>query len=130
MQWAAAHWQLNICQLLLKKGADVEARNWGGIYTPRTPLGIACSSGKYEKFTSTNFRQNYATDTLDLLLQSGLDIHASVEIDNNLYYLGGVTTVYTLPHSIKRAIAQQFSWLMHKYTQAITCDGLLPCIES
>jgi hypothetical protein len=129
MQWAAAHWQLEICQLLLAKGADVEAYNWGGIYTPVTPLGIACSIGYYRQFALTNIEKKHATDTLGLLLESGLDTHASVEIDHNLYYLAAGITMTTLPHSVRRAVAQQFLWLMRKYIQATTYDGLLSYTE-
>lgn len=129
VQWAAAHWQLKICQLLLAKGADVEARNWGGLYTDVTPLGIACASGDYKQFTFANFRQKHATDTLDLLLESGLDTHASVEVDYNLYFLSEYMSQGRGPHSIRRAVARQFSWLVRKYIQATTCDGLLVCSE-
>lgn len=125
MQWAAAHWQLEVCQLLLAKGADVEAYNWGGIYTPVTPLGIACSIGYYQQFAFTNIEIKHATDTLGLLLESGLDTDASVEVDGNLLYLGESITMTKLPHSVRHAAAQQFSWLMQKYIQATTYDGLL-----
>lgn len=33
------------------------------------------------------------------------------------------------PHPIRRAMAQQFSWLTRRYIQAITCDGLLSYTE-
>jgi hypothetical protein len=129
VQWAAAHWQFNVCQLLLAKGADVEARNWGGIFKPATPLGMACSAASYNQFTVTNFRPKHATDTLGLLLESGLDTDVSVEIDYNLYYLSEGLTQRWLPHSIRRAVAQQFSWLMRKYTQDTTYGELAPCTE-
>ncbi|GAB7331330.1 hypothetical protein MBLNU13_g02769t1 [Cladosporium sp. NU13] len=129
LHWAAAHWQFHICQLLLAKGADVEARNWVGIYVPVTPLGIACCSGDYRQFAFTNFRPKHATDTLDLLLESGLDTHVSVEIDYNLHHLGESMTRSMVPPSIRRTFAQQFAWLMRKYIKATTCGGLLSCTE-
>lgn len=125
MQWAAAHWQFDICQLLLAKGADVEARDWVGIFKPVTPFGIAYSIGNYQQLAFANCRLKHATDTLRLLLETGLDIQASVEIDHALISLGDSISYFRAPHSIKRAVAQQFSWLTREYILAITCDGML-----
>lgn len=129
MQWAAAHWQLEICQLLLAKGADVEARDWGAIYEPLTPLGIACSIDYFCPTAFTNVETKHATDTLCLLLESGLDTHASVELDHNLGFLSEGIAMTTAQRPIRRAMAQQFSWLMRRYIQAITCDGLFSYTE-
>jgi hypothetical protein len=125
MQWAAAHWQLEVCQLLLAKGADVEAYNWDEDFTPVTPLGIACFMGYNRQLAFTNIETKHAIDTLGLLSENGLDTHASVEIDHNLFFLGEGISQTKLPHSVRRAVAQQFSWLMRKYIQATTYDGLL-----
>lgn len=127
VQWAAGYWQLDVCRLLIAKGADVEARNWGGMFVPATPLGFACrtfSSG-CDQCVLPNFRPKHATDTLSLLLESGLDIQASVEIDDVLIGVGDSISGERIPHLIKRAVAQQLSWLVWKYKQDTTCDGLL-----
>jgi hypothetical protein len=126
-QWAATHWQLEICRLLLAKGADVEARDWGGVFKPVTPLGGACLVllGDHQRY----LMPKHATDTLDLLLENGLDIHATVEIDSDLFSLGDSLCGSKTLHPIRRAVAQQFLWLLRKYIQATTCDGLLLCTE-
>lgn len=69
----------------------------------------------------------HATDTLGLLLEKGLDIHATVENDYNLSRVGESLRRPKTSHPIRRAVAQQFLWLLRKYIQATTCDGLLSC---
>lgn len=96
---------------------------------PITPFGIACRILARDRHQCAfpKLRSKHATDTLRLLLENGLDTQASVETDHNLTYLGEGVSGYEAPHSIKRVIAQQFSWLMRNYIQATTCDGLLSC---
>ena len=107
-----------MCQLLLANGADVHARDWD---SSETPLGYACSTGRFG-VTSRGSATNNLEDIVRLLLESGLDTQTSVEVDRCLDDLDFSYHILNL-----ETLARTLSWLLQRYIQTITCDGMLAC---
>lgn len=124
-QVAASHWQLHVCQLLLAKGADIEARDW---YYSQTPLSLACRI-RYGTPVPPDLSSKDLTDIVRLLVEHGLDILTAVEIDTDLFVLAGRLFHTYETQSTKRKLASAFSWLIRSYMCTITCDGVFPSVE-
>jgi hypothetical protein len=63
-----------------------------------------------------------------LLIESGVDVCVSVEVDESAHSLADALlhTERTVSRSEKLKIIGGLSWLFRKYIQATTCDGVLP----
>jgi hypothetical protein len=117
-----------MCRLLIAKGADVDAREW---LHSRTPLGSACfqphMQGGRGRATTVNLSRNDFVNTLRLLIESGVDVCVSVELDNDTFWL--VHALHfrkqALPMPEERKVIGGLFWLFQNYIQATTCDGVL-----
>lgn len=121
------HWQLDVCRLLLAKGADIEARQWD---MQRTPFGLICGSANHHMrpdLALLDRTSNDPSDVLCFLAENGADICAETEVTFGLVWLGHF--VKTSHGRTSRAtickIARAFSWLFRKYRLDTTCDGIL-----
>jgi hypothetical protein len=117
--------QVEICRLLLAKGADIDARDW---QYSHTPLRSACHQGNRGRAKTVNFSCNDFVNTVRLLIESGVDVCVSVEVDHSTFWLADSLNFpeHIVSTSEKLKIIDGLLWLFRKYMQATTCDGVIP----
>jgi hypothetical protein len=78
--------------------------------------------------TTVNGSRSDYVNTLRLLIESGVDVCISVEVDSNTFWLANALNwdEPLVSTSERLKMIGGLSWLFRKYMQATTCDGLLP----